>query len=208
MIWTKQVASSLLWIRRFLQEQHGPLTRTWFVDDFFGEHSTITFYIDASPWGLGGVLQQAGTVTHYFYSALTANDEVIHERAIGDSAGQQVWECLAILVALTIWMPIWGVKKCELRVRSDNISALSMGAKMNIRSSPLIAREIALLYSRAAHEPRVFEHVPGVTNITADTLSRLCEPGVAPKLPPQLANATRTTIPTRSRSWYKTLSTK
>ena len=25
---------------------------------------------------------------------------------------------------------------------------------------PLIAREISLLYSRASHEPRVFEHVP------------------------------------------------
>ena len=79
---------------------------------------------------------------------------------------------------------------------------------MKIKSSPLIARELALLYSRAAHEPRVFEHVPGISNTIADTLSRLCEPGVTPKLPPQLANATRTMTPPRIRSWYKTLSTK
>ena len=208
LIWTKQVASSLLWIKRFLAEEHGPLSRSWCYDDFFGEHSEMTFYIDASPWGLGGILIQNGIMTHYFFSALTSIDEKIHGRKIGDSAGQQTWECLAILVALTIWQTAWDKRKCELRIRSDNIAALSMGAKMKIKSSPLIARELALLYSRAAHEPRVFEHVPGISNSIADTLSRLCEPGVPPKLPPQLANATRTGTPSRSRSWYKTLSTE
>ena len=29
MLWTKQVASSLLWIKGFLGEEHGPLSRTW-----------------------------------------------------------------------------------------------------------------------------------------------------------------------------------
>ena len=86
------------------------------------------------------------------------------------------------------------------------ISAI-MGVKMKDRSSPSYRTRDALLYSRASHEPRVFRHFPGVTNIVAGTLSRLCESGVAPKLPPQLANATRTDVPTRSRSWYKTLST-
>ena len=84
------------------------------------------------------------------------------------------------------------------------ISAI-MGAKMKDRSSPPYRTRDALLYSRASHEPRVFEHVPGVTKVFADTLSRLCEPGVTPELPPQLAKATRTNVPTRSRSWYKTL---
>ena len=65
-----------------------------------------------------------------------------------------------------------------------------------------------MLYSRAAHEPRVFEHVPGISNTIADTLSRLCEAGVSPKLPPQLANATRTGTPAKTRSFYKTLSTR
>ena len=41
-----------------------------------------------------------------------------------------------------------------------------------------------MLYSRAAHEPRVFEHVPGISNTIVDALSRLCEPGVTLKLPP------------------------
>ena len=57
----------------------------------------------------------------------------------------------------------WVTKKCELRIRRDNIAALPMGARLKIRSSPLSARGIALLYSRAAHEPRVSEHVPGLS---------------------------------------------
>ena len=78
---------------------------------------------------------------------------------------------------------------------------------MKIRSSPLIAREIALLYSEAAHEPRIFEHVPGVANVVADTLSRAFEPGVDFKLPPQLATARRVQAPRRRRAWYKSLAT-
>ena len=147
-------------------------------------------------------------MSHYFFSPLTSTDEEVHGRTIGDSACQQTWECLAILVDLTIRQTAWDTRKCELRIRSDNIAALSMGAKMKIRSSPLIAQELALLSSRAAHEPRAFEHVPGISNTMADTLNRLCEPGVAPKLPPQLENSTRAMTSSITRSWYKTLSTK
>ena len=86
--------------------------------------------------GLGGIMIQGGVMTHHFFSPLSSIDEEIHGRTIGDSAGQQTWECLAILVALTIWQTSWDSKKCELRIRSDNIAALSMGAKMKIKSSP------------------------------------------------------------------------
>ena len=67
---------------------------------------------------------------------------------------------------------------------------------------------MALLYSHAAHEPRIFEHVPGVANILADGLSRVIEPGAANTLPPQLAGAIRRTVPVRKQSWYQSLATK
>ena len=132
-----------------------------------------------------------GVIVSYFLSPLTATDVAIHGCKIGQSDGQQIWECLAVLVALRIWRSQWADKRCEVRVKSDNISALSMGSKMKIRSSPLIAKDIALLYSEAAREPRIFEHAPGVANVVADALSRAFEPGVDFKLPPQLATARR-----------------
>ena len=79
---------------------------------------------------------------------------------------------------------------------------------MKIRASPLIAREMALLYSHAAHEPRIFEHVPGVANVLADDLSRMFEPGAVTALPPQLTGAKRRTVPIRKKSFYQSLATK
>ena len=91
----------------------------------------------------------AGRVVEYFRSPLTKHDEKIHEHTIGQSAGQQTWECLAVLVALKLWMSAWADKKCEVRVRSDNYSALSMGASMKIQASPLIAKSNgAALFAR------------------------------------------------------------
>ena len=206
-IWTKQVRSSLLWSNRFWTLQHGPLTRTWSVEEYFSNREAVAFYLDASPWGLGGVLVINGVLVAYFLSPLSAIDEAIHGYAIGDCKGQQTWECLAVLVALRIWKAQWTNKRCEVRIKSDNISALAMSSKMKIRASPLIAKEIALLYSEAAHEPRIFEHVPGVANVLADALSRIYEPGTDKKLPPQLSSAKKIQVPRRSRTWYKSLAT-
>ena len=91
---------------------------------------------------------------------LSEADVNIHGHSLGDHNGQQTWECLAVLVALKTWFHAWSSKRCELRVKSDNFAALAMGAKMKVKASPLIANELALVYSHAAHEPRVFEHIP------------------------------------------------
>ena len=72
----------------------------WTFDEFEGNLGSISIYLDASPWGLGGVLFIDGVVYSWFQSRLTHWDEKIHQRSIGDCKGQQVWECLAVLVAL------------------------------------------------------------------------------------------------------------
>ena len=178
------------------------------MHEYYSDRSATAFYLDASPWGLGGILVKDGVIDSYFLSQLTADDCAIHNQSIGDAAGQQIWECLTVLVALTVWKDEWASKRCEVRIKSDNYSALAMGSRMKIRASPLIAKEIALLYSEAAHEPRIFEHVPGVANILADALSRAFEPGTDKELPPQLSGATQVHVARRRRSWYKTLATQ
>ena len=79
---------------------------------------------------------------------------------------------------------------------------------MKIRASPLIASEVALLYSHAAHEPRIFELVRGVANILADGLSRAFEPGADTTLPPQLSDAVKRAAPVGRQSWYQSLATR
>ena len=94
---------SISWIIAFLREQYGPLYRQYSRTSYFGESGHIEIYLDASPFGLGGVLCINGRPVTYFTSPLSEHDERIHNQTIGDSTGQQAWECLAVLVALRAW---------------------------------------------------------------------------------------------------------
>ena len=105
-VWTKQVRSSLSWVSAFLRGGIGKLTRTWHVD-FFDEETNVHFVLDASPYGLGGVAYVNGVPEAFFHSDLTEHDERIHKYKIGDSRGQQCWECLTVLVATRAFAPIW-----------------------------------------------------------------------------------------------------
>ena len=207
MIWTRQIRQSLRWISTFLQESQQKLSRTWSFQEFEADGSIITITLDASPWGLGGVLQINGEIVAYFSSPLSRHDERIHRRRIGSAKGQQTWECLAFLVALKIWQDFWADRRVSVVVRSDNLGALFMGAQMRSKASPIISREVALVYTETSFEPRVFEHLPGIANGIADTLSRLDEPGAHKTLPAELREITPTIAPERVKSWYKVLAT-
>ena len=81
------------------------------------------------------------------------------------------------------------------------------GAQMRSKASSIISREVALTYAECAFEPRVFEHIPGIANGIADTLSRLHEPGTDKTLPEELRNITPSVVPLRTKDWYVVLAT-
>jgi hypothetical protein len=128
---------------------------------------------------------------------------------IGSSEGQQLWECLAVLVALRIWRKHFKDKRVTLRVRGDNVGSLVLLLKMR-PSSPsqaIIARELALLLVDAAFPPEVI-HTPGVAHKVADHLSRVfCKSSVGDEIisHPALRVSTRSVVPARPRAWYLTL---
>ena len=164
--------------------------------------------MDASPWGLGGILIIDSRVYGYFGVRLTRHDERIHSAKIGSDESQQIFEALTILVAFRVWLPLIKQKRVVLTLTSDNMSALAMGAKLKITASTLIARELALTLCEAAFQPRVIQHLPGVMNGHADALSRLFQPGGKHTLPEQLAGCKRAHPPRRNASFYTTLSTE
>ena len=102
-------------------------------------------------------------------------------------------------------MSEWADERGGVRIHSDRDRVLSTRANVQVMASPLAAKHIALLYSRAAHAPRKFERVPCVASTFADGLSIMFEPGADTKLPPQLSDATYRTTPRRKRPWYKSL---
>eukprot|EP00973_Karenia_brevis_P028191 3884615-Karenia_brevis.AAC.1 len=83
--------------------------------------SKLEIVVDASPWGIGGYLAHmwSGTVLAWFADPLTNIDEKHFQHRIGEASGQQCWEALALLVALTLWGGVFANHKMMLRVRSD-----------------------------------------------------------------------------------------
>ena len=130
--------------------------------------------LDASPFGLGGILTLDGRVIAWFASALTKLDSKRFGCPLGDSSGQQEWEAVCILVALTAWRSHWMKRNVALTLKSDNLSALTVASQLkDRRNRTLIAKELSLLYSDRSYEPSFYTHIPGSTNVLSDSLSRL-----------------------------------
>ena len=149
--------------------------------------TTIT--TDASPYGLGGVLEQDDTVVSFFASPITDLDRsVLSLGATPSSSDQQALEALALLVALREWSPMWQDQRVTLSVRSDNIVTLTMLCRMQPHSVQLgiIARELALGISTSSGSPDSAVHIPGGANTAPDALSRLWQPGKHAVIPQYL----------------------
>ncbi len=209
-VWTKQIAPTLAWIDTFFEGAVGGIERYCSVDAYLRRGPIVEIGTDASPWGMGGWLSVNGAITHFFACPVTADDEQVFGHSIGSSSGQQVWECLAILIGVSIWTKEWCRERINLRVRGDNVGALTLLIKLR-PSSPaqaIVARELALHLIEISFPPEAV-HTPGVSHVVADRLSRIFAPGgsqVADAgVHPALATATQTTVPNRPRQWYRVL---
>ena len=72
----------------------------------------------------------------------------------------------------------WGSPEAELEVRSDSAVALAAACQLKSHSHTIlrIILEASLDLSLNRYRARSFTHIPGVTNIEADALSRLFAP--------------------------------
>ena len=210
-IWTKQIKTSLLWMKAFLSGSCGTVSRTFFLDKFLGQQDQHSLLLDASPFGLGGVLLLGATPVAWFSDAISATDIARFGYDIGSSAGQQCWECLAALAALRCWSKHWKHGKSKLVVTGDSVAMLTLVIKMKppAHSAPLglIARELALDNADAIYEPDVVSHTPGVANVTPDILSRQFDPKYAKHwvLPAALQGVPESKLPPRDDSYFRTL---
>ena len=127
---------------------------------------------------------------------------------IGDGNGQQLWEALAILVAVDLWSAHWKQQRIVLKVRSDNVTALTLLTKMRPPSPSIavVARELAMRLVDMSFPPDA-EHTPGVGHVLADKLSRVYAPSgkgvLDDSLHPALASAQEAHAPVRDDTWYR-----
>ena len=119
---------------------------------------------------------------------------------------QQILEAFVLLVALRRWSDRWKGQRVSLAVRSDNIAALTLVAKMQPHGSPTlgrIARQLARDVAASEYSPDVAAHIPGIANTAADALSRLEQLGAQYSVPGYLTTDIRTLVPPRGLDWWR-----
>ena len=123
-----------------------------------------------------------------------------------NSKAQQAFESLSLLIALRLWLPLFPDHRTCIRVRGDNMAALSLLCKMQPKSPSLqiIAREIALDIAQCSFAPDFAEHVAGVSNTIADALSRRAEVGSDFVVPAALSSCEFHDAGSRTQEWWVT----
>lgn len=209
-LWTNQIISTLRWFKAFFGPGGTKVERFFRLDAYSRTGTIVEMGTDASPWGIGGWLSVNGKTTHFFSCRLTTYDAVIFDMTLGTADGWQLWECLAVLVAVDIWTSLWSHHRVVLKVRGDNVGALTLLVKMRpaITKTDIIARELALRVVELSFPPGSV-HTPGVAHVVADKRSRVFAPGrsgrVDNKIDPGLEHAAETKAPSRNKAWYRVL---
>ena len=111
---------------------------------------------------------------------------------------------------MVLWSTAWKQQRIVLKVKSDNVSALTVLTKMRTKKdSPeiaMIARELALHLVELSFPPDA-EHVSGIGHVFADKLSRVYAPTgmgtITADLHPAMEHARAAVAPVRGPSFYQ-----
>eukprot|EP00435_Cladocopium_sp_Y103_P023242 s2849_g5.t1 len=191
LVHVRRIAPALKWIRALLGGETAPFKRT--LQAFFPDLE-VTITTDACPFGLGGTLRVSGELVSAFSSDLPGEVLAKFKADRGDSKHTTLWEALALLYACRVWLPAFR-GRARVRCKSDSLSLLLMLTKGRAKSSDLsvIAREFALDQAKDRYRLHLLRHIPGITNVEADALSRVFAP-FAPELPGSLAEVPRVAV--------------
>lgn len=199
LVHTKRVALGLHWIRALLKGEHGAMKRRF---NTVRRQEGWEMVTDACPWGMGGVLYQHGVPKRWFATDLPPSILNKFKAQKGDPGFNTAWEALALLIGLRLWLPGLS-QRCGVRVKSDNVGALRMLFNLSSPSEPLniIAREVALDLASENFQLSELAHIPGLTNVAADALSRLWAPD--PMGLPNLGDAIQDLVPDLGESFWR-----
>ena len=197
LIHVRRIRPALRWVRALLAG--GPTVEKIFYAS--PPKTDLEIVTDASPWGIGGVRRQSGKPTGYLYSHLP--EGVLRKFGAERSLPKHntLWEGLALLVAFRLWLPEL-VHGALFRAKSDNLGFLKALAKGSAKAPDLnvLAREFAYDQAVRAYQVKGLVHIPGVTNLQADALSRQFAPE-AKCLPAELSEVPRDEVLIDEHFW-------
>ena len=179
LIYRRQVATALRWLRAFASNEGFPISRRIVS----GEGLHVTMVFDASPFGGGGLfyighrfgVEVLNTTPFAWWShAWGSEDEAIIEAKIGEAAGQARWEAYALLVCFVVWGPLLASARGKVAVVGDAEGVLHayMRFKADCPKVNEIMMEIAVRIAPTGRDTCTF-HLFSEKNADADALSRL-----------------------------------
>ena len=198
LVHVRRIKPALTWIKALLDGTEAKLQRTL---QAFDPELEVTITTDACPFGIGGTLRVSGELKSSFASDLPKSVLEKFKADRGDAKHTTLWEAFALLFACRAWLPSFK-GRAKVRCKSDSLSLLQMLMRGRAKSADLtvIAREFAIDLAKGRYRLHLLKHIPGVTNVEADALSRVCTP-IAPALPLSLAGIPRIAVDVRSDFW-------
>ena len=200
-----RVAHALRWLVAFFRRRRGTLTRHFRHDDQRAA-GRLVIDVDASPWGYGGALYEDGRVVRYFGEPISEDDCRRFAIDIGNPKDQALLETMALLIAVRLWLPQVRSHLWTVTIRSDSTAALGAAVRLRSRDPRMneVVRELALDLAEGRYELELCEHVAGISNVNAEVLSRLLQPGAETRLPEELNTAARDRPAARDAAWWET----
>ena len=182
MVFSKAIRLPMIWMKKFLQGQHGGLCRTRWLSDRHAQPQWI-IRTDASTSGMGGILlDQQGRPVRWWASPLHPNTLQELQVTAGQPGLMTVYELLALLQSVHTWRHLFRRCRLGLLVQLDSESALRVAIKLASPHAVVnrLAAELALLLEDLGAEALTGQHWRNIINIEADALSRLHEGKVVP----------------------------
>ena len=198
LVHVKRIKPALQWILALLKGNAAPLARRL---EAFTPSLDVTVTTDACPFGLGGTLRVDGKLVAAFGSDIPSEALQKFKAERGDAKHTTLWEALSLLFACRAWLPQFK-GTARIRCKSDSLSLLLMLLRGRAKSPDLsvIAREFSMDLARDRYRLHLLKHIPGVTNIEADALSRLYAP-FSPEVPQSLCGVPRTPVDITAKFW-------
>ena len=157
---TRRFRPALKWIDALLRGNPAPLSRTL--------ESKVT-----AVKAIGAVLRIAHVPVECFASPISASALAKFKAETGNSKYNTLWEGLALLVAFRLWLPRLGYG-AQVRAKSDNLGVMYMLVNGRAKAADLnvLAKEFSIDQALRLYSIGWLSHVPGITNLESDALSR------------------------------------
>ena len=196
----KRFAHALTWLIAFFSESVRGLYREclhWPLQP----DERMYLAIDASIWGGGAILVVNGCVDKWLTATWTRDDHQRFSLTRGESGNMSFWEALMLLIAARCLLPC---APFIVRIKADNVAALRLAMKLGSKSSILnkVGMELALDQALDRYNLSVCQHIPGVSNVMPDALSRIAS-GQGYTVPAECKASAKIAEPKRDSNFWK-----